>query len=142
MGEGEPFSVQEGTREPLHRAHVVRHALVHAAVDRIADDGVADGAQVHADLVRAAGGDGHANQRHARQLAGPRDARDGLTRPARPCRDPLPMHRVASERQVDALAVVHRAPHERHVFLLDFAVVELARQLLVGGVVLGHHHDA
>ena len=37
---------------------------------------------------------------------------------------------------------VHQAPDERHVFLLDLAIVELPRQLAVRRVVLGDDHDA
>ena len=37
---------------------------------------------------------------------------------------------------------VHHTPDQRDVFLLDLAVVELARQLLVRRVVLGHHHHS
>ena len=49
---------------------------------------------------------------------------------------------IAADRGVDALALLHQAPRQRHVFLLDFAIVELARQLLVRVVVLGDHHHA
>ena len=34
------------------------------------------------------------------------------------------------------------APHERDVLFLDFAIVKLPRQLLMGGVVLGDDHHA
>ena len=54
----------------------------------------------------------------------------------------MPVLRVAADRGLDALALLHQAPRQRDVFLLDFAVVELPRQLAVGLVVLGHHHDA
>ena len=37
---------------------------------------------------------------------------------------------------------LHFAPHERDVLLLDFAVVKLAREMLVRGVVLGDDHQA
>ena len=37
---------------------------------------------------------------------------------------------------------LHLAPYQREVFLLDFTVVKLARQLFVRRVVLGHHHQA
>ena len=61
----------------------------------------------------------------------PGDAGHGGAGPARARRHLLAVHRVAADRQVDALAVVHHAPDQRDVFLLDLAVVELARQLLV-----------
>ena len=50
--------------------------------------------------------------------------------------------RVAPDGRVDAPAGLHHAPDERDVFLLDLTVVELARELLMRGVVLRHHHDA
>src|SRR6185312_409018 len=53
MREDEPRRVQERTREVRHRAEIAGHAPVDAAVQRIADDRVADRAQVDADLMRA-----------------------------------------------------------------------------------------
>ena len=41
-----------------------------AAIERVADDGMADGAQVHANLVRASRVDGHLAQRDALQVTG------------------------------------------------------------------------
>ena len=81
-------------------------------------------------------------QDDAAEVLGPRHARHGAARPARPRRHLLPVVGIAADRRVDPLAGVHHAPDQREVLLLDFAVVELARQLLVRGVVLGHHHDA
>ena len=52
------------------------------------------------------------------------------------------MHRVAADRGIDTPAGRHGAPHERDVFLLDLAIVKLARQLLVGDVVFRHDHHA
>ena len=49
--------------------------------------------------------------------------------------------RIASDRRVDAPPGLHHAPDQRHVLLLDLAIVELPRQLLVGAVVLRHHHQ-
>ena len=50
--------------------------------------------------------------------------------------------RIAADRRVDPAPGLHDAPDERDVFLLDFAIVKLPRELLVRRVVLGHDHDA
>ena len=50
--------------------------------------------------------------------------------------------RIAADRGVDALALLHQPPGQRDVFLLDLAIVKLPRQLLVGLVVLRDHHHA
>ena len=52
------------------------------------------------------------------------------------------MDRIAADRHVDPLALLHEPPHERDVSLLDLAIVKLPRQLLVRGVVLRHDHHA
>ena len=121
---------------------LVGHASMRAAVQRIADDGVADGAQVHADLVRAPGVDGDPAQRHAAEVSRPGDAGDGLAGAAGAGRHLLAMPGVAADRGVDALALLDQTPDQRHVLLFHLAVVELAGQFLVRRVVLGHHHDA
>ena len=79
-------------------------APVHAAVGRVADDRMADGAQVHADLMGAAGRDRHLQQRHALEVARPRDARHRAPRAARAGRHLLPLLRIAADRRVDPLA--------------------------------------
>ena len=58
--ERQPRGVEERAFEVRDGAKVAGHAAMHAAVERVADDRMADGAQVDADLVRAAGVDGHA----------------------------------------------------------------------------------
>ncbi len=52
--EGEPARVQERPFEPHHRAQVVPDAAVHAAVGLVADNRVADGAEMHTDLMGTA----------------------------------------------------------------------------------------
>ena len=72
----------------------------------------------------------------------PGDPRHRRSRAPRARRDLLAMHRIAPDRDVDALALLHQAPDQRDVLLLDFAIVKLPRQLLVRGVVLGDDHHA
>jgi hypothetical protein len=55
--------MEETALEPLHGADVACDAPMHAAVHGIADNRVTDRAQVHADLMRAAGMDGHLAER-------------------------------------------------------------------------------
>ena len=68
--------------------------------------------------------------------------RDRVARVLGAGRHLLPVAGIASDRGVDAPAGLHDAPDERDVLLLDLAVVELPRELLVRGVVLGDHHHA
>ena len=119
----------------------VGDAAVHAAVHRVADDRMADGVEVHADLMRAAGRDRHLQQRHARKVPRPGHPRHGAAGAPRPRRHLLPLLRVAADRLVDPLARLDHAPHQRDVLLLDLAIVELPRQLLVRAVVLRHDHQ-
>ena len=70
------------------------------------------------------------------------DAGDGFPRVSRPGGHLLPVPRVAPDGGIDAAARLDDAPDERDVLLLDFAIVELPRELLVRRVVLGDDHDA
>ena len=134
--------VQEGTFEPHYRAQVLPDAAVHAAVGLVADDRVADGAQMHADLMSTAGGDCDPDERHSLEVPREGHACHRAARPARAGRHLLPVLRIAPDRLVDAPPGVHDTPDERDVFLLDFAVLKLPRQLLVGLVVLGDDHQS
>ena len=132
MRERQPRGVQERPLEPLHGADVARHAPVDAAVQRVADDRMADGAQVHADLVRPAGVNRHLAQREPGQVMRARDPRHRVARVLGARRHLLPVGRIASDRRVDAAPGLHDAPDQRDVFLLDLAIVKLTRQLLMG----------
>jgi len=140
--EREPRGVQERAFEPLHCPNVTCHAAVHASVDGIADDRMADGAQVHANLVRPPRVNGHLAQRDAGQVERACDAGDGVPRVLGLGRHFLAIAWIATDCRIDAASCLHDPPHERDVFLFDLAIVELARQLLVCRVVLGDHHDA
>jgi len=52
------------------------------------------------------------------------------------------MHRIPADRQINAFALLHQSPSQRHIHFLDFAVVELTRQFVVRHVVLGDDHYA
>ena len=140
--EDQPRGVQERPLQPLHGADVTGHAAVHAAVHRVADDRVPDRAQVHANLVRAAGVDRHLAQGQAWQRHGAGDARDRVPGMLGAGRHLHPVGGITADCRVDAPPRLHHAPHQRDVLLLDLAIVELARQLLMGGIVLGHDHHA
>jgi hypothetical protein len=86
--------------------------------------------------------DRHLAQREARAGAGARDARHRFPRVLGARRHLLPVAGIAADGGVDAAPCLHDAPDERDVLLLDLAIVELPRQLLVRGVVLGHDHHA
>ena len=134
--------MQERPLQRRQRLQVRRDAARDAAIGGVAADRVADRAEMHADLVRAAGVDGDADQRHARQVQRPRHARHGRSRPPRTCRHLLPRVRIAADRRLDAPAVLDQPPHQRDVLLLDFAIVELPGQFRVRHVALGDHHHA
>jgi hypothetical protein len=130
-----PLEVSDGPEVP-------GNATVHAAVERVADDWVADRAEVHANLMRAARMDRDSGQR---QPAADRfrfdNARDGLSASPRTCRHFLPVDRIAADRCVDTTAGLDDTPHERRVFLLDLAVAELIGERFVGPIVLGDDHQ-
>jgi hypothetical protein len=52
------------------------------------------------------------------------------------------MNGIASDGRVDSTPGLDEAPDERDVFLLNLAIVKLAREFGVAGVVLGNHHQA
>src|SRR4029453_6251994 len=65
VSEAEARRVQERTLEAHDRPQIRGDPAMHAAVHRVADDGVADGVEVDAYLVSAPGGNRHFDQRHA-----------------------------------------------------------------------------
>jgi hypothetical protein len=123
-------------------ADVTRYAAMNTAVQRVADDRVADGAEMHADLMCAAGVNGHLAQRQSRQVNRFCNAGDGLTRPARARGHFLPVHRIPANWRLDAPAGLHDAPDKRDVLLLHFAIVKLARQFLMRRIVFRDDDDA
>ena len=146
MLEDQVRGVQKRPVEMRDRAQIARHAPVDAAVERVADNRMADRAQVHADLMRAPGMNRHLRHRqHPAEMFGAHDARDRGARAPRAVglrrRHLLPVVRIASDRRVDPAAGHHLAPDQREIFLLDLALGELARQLFVRLVVLGDDHQ-
>ena len=142
MCKGQARRVEERALQSLHRPHIVGHVPVDATVRRVADDRVANRAQVDANLMRSAGGDRDVQQRDAPQVLRLGDTRDRA--PRTPCAGGhlLPVAGVASDRLVDAASGLDDAPDERDVFLLDLAVVELTRELAMRRVILRDHHHA
>src|SRR5262249_11198675 len=107
-----------------------------------ADDRMADGAEMHADLVHTAGGNGDVQERDAMQVLGLRDSRHRAAGPSRPGRHLLAIAGIAPDRRVDAPSLLHESPDERDVFLLDFAILELPGELVMRRVVFCSDHDA
>jgi len=112
------------------------------AVGRVADDGMADGAQVNTDLMRAPCVNRHLTEREPWQMMRARDPSDGVSRAARPRGHLQSIRRIASDRRFDAAARLHDAPHERDVLFLDFMVVKLTRELVMRRIILGNDHQA
>ena len=132
VGEGEALGVQERPRQPLHGADVVRHAARgrrrRPSRRRSACPMALRCTRIWcvrpvamATRISVTPGRWRAQVTRVTACAGA----------AGPGRDLLAVHGIAADRQVDALAVVHDAPDQRDVLLLDLAVVELAGQLLV-----------
>src|SRR5688572_6082835 len=72
----EASGVQERPLEARHRPQVTRNSPANAPIERVSDDWVSNGAQVNADLVRAAGRNGNPYERHASQVLHERYPRD------------------------------------------------------------------
>ena len=90
----QPRGVQERPLEMRDRPQIAGHAAMDAAVQRIADDRVADRAQMHADLMRPAGVDRDLRQRqHAAEVLGADDPRHRLAAAPRARRHLLPVRR-------------------------------------------------
>jgi len=140
MYECEPPRVQKRAVQALHGSKIARDPPAHPPVHRVPNDRMSDRAEVYANLVCAAGMNGHLAQGQAAQVMGPCDSRDGLSRVPGPRGHFLAVHRIASDCSVYPPARLHHAPHERHVFLFDLAIVELPGKLLVRSVILGNHH--
>src|SRR4051794_28548395 len=129
MGEREPRGVEKRPVEVSHRANVAGHAAVHAAVERITDDRVADGAEMYPDLMGPAGVNRDVREgQHAPEVLGANDAGDRFPAAAdarRLGRHLLAVPRISPDRDVDPPAGHHLAPGERDVFLLDLALAKL-----------------
>ena len=109
---------------------------------RVPDNGMADRAQVHADLVRASGVQSPpapASRPAAVALRTIRVTADACA--SGPGRHLLPVVRIAADRRVDPPAGLHDVPTQRDVFLLDLAILKLPRQLVVRAVVLRDDHQ-
>ena len=89
---------------------VALHA--HRAVRRVADDGVADRLQMHADLMGAAGAERDVEQRRGRQQLGDLEVRHGLPR-RRAVDGHPPLAAVAADGRLDAAGARRRAGRAR-----------------------------
>ena len=69
MAKAEARRVQERTLQLRERRQMRRKVTSPAAVERVADHRVADGAEVHPDLMRAASGEGHAEKGDPRRCS-------------------------------------------------------------------------
>ena len=128
--------------QSLHCPDVAGHAAMHTAVGRVADDRMADGAEMDTNLMRAAGEDRDLAKREPRHVMRSRDPGHGMTGAARARRHLQAVRWVTSDGGLDPPTGLHDAPHEGDVLLLDFVIVELSRELVMGGVVLGDDHEA
>jgi hypothetical protein len=75
--ERNPRCMEKRPRQPLHRADVSGDTPVNTTVQAVADDRVADRAQVDADLVCSPGVNRHLTERHARHVVRARDSSHG-----------------------------------------------------------------
>jgi hypothetical protein len=138
----EPRRVQERTVQALHRAKISGDMPVHTSVHRVAHDGMSNCAEMYANLVGPARVDRNAAQCHAAEVAGPRNPCDSVSGTSGARRHFLPVSRIATDCRVDSPSSLNYSPNKRDIFLFDFAIVKLSRELLVCHVVLCNHHHA
>ena len=116
-----------------------------AAVELVAEDGVADVGQVDADLVGAAGAGQGTDQRIADETLDcfeNRDRRPGV-RVFAANRFLFAVRRVVADRFVDDVPVaIGHAQHDGQIFLFHFARFELGGERVVGLVVFGDDDHA
>src|SRR5262245_42707361 len=100
--EREPRGVQERPVEVCYRTQVSGYPPVNASVQWIANDRMADGAQVDPNLVRAAGLDGDMDQcERAAEMLRACDSRHRFARAPRPGGHFLAVHEIAADRRID-----------------------------------------
>src|SRR3974377_2231229 len=112
------------------------------AVECIADDGMTDRGEVHADLVRAARSGFRLEQGEM-----PEAAQQTVVSACFSCPDTSGSHanappRIATHGRRDfPVKVGHSAVHQRYVRLVYVSGLELGRELPVGGVILGDNYQ-
>jgi hypothetical protein len=130
--------MQERTVEMFDGADVGRHSPVDAAVQRIADNRMADCAEVHSDLMGAAGVNRHPYERQEAKPFGANNSRHRFTTPPSPRglggalatlivarRHLLAIRGIAADWRIYATARLNLSPDERHILLFNLAVVKL-----------------
>ena len=126
MREHQSCRMQKRSLEVRHGAQVARDAAMDAAVQRVADDRMADGAEVDANLMRASGVNRDAGQgQHPAEMLRADDARDRFALRGARAPNLFPMFGVAADRRVDAASGHDLAPDQRDVLFLDLAIVKL-----------------
>src|SRR6476660_5185092 len=96
--------------------------------------------EMHSDLMRASGSQTYAHKRDATEFVDLDDVGHRCTAAHRSTGHLQSMARTASDGGIQARASLDSAPDERLIFLFDFAIVELARELAVSGIVLRDDH--
>ena len=142
MREREPLRVKKGTLQALDRAKIPGDTSVYSPVHRIADDGMSDCTEMHADLVSSTGVDRNPAQCHAAEMARSRDPCYCVPGTSGPRRHFLPLDGIATDCGLDSPPGLHHTPDKRDIFLFDFAIVKLPRELLVRSIVLGDNHHS
>src|SRR5881628_1270744 len=103
MLEDEPGGMQERPLKMLDRPDISWHVAMDAAVERVADHRMPDGAEVNANLVCPAGVDRNPGEGDSRvQMFGPNDPRHCFTASARARRHLLPIGGIPANRRVDS----------------------------------------
>jgi hypothetical protein len=126
MFEGKALGVQERSFEAQNGTKISGDPTPHAAIHRVANNGMSNGAQVNANLMGPSRMDGHLAQRDTWKMTGARDTRHRAPRVLGAGGHLLPVRRIAADCGIDATASLDDTPHECDVFLLDFAVLKLA----------------
>lgn len=129
VSEGQFRRVKERTLQVSDGTKIARHSSMDTAVQRIADNRMADGVQMNAYLMRSARVNSHADERQRpTEMFGPDDTRDGFAAAAGSCGHFLSIDRISPNRRIDAAARHDLAPDERNVLLLHLPILKLLRE--------------
>src|SRR5262249_53658001 len=82
MFERKPRGMKKRPLQMCHRADIARNTSMNTSVEGVADNWVADGAEMYADLVRTPGVNGNLTEREPRKVERFRDAGDRFARPS------------------------------------------------------------
>jgi len=125
-----------------HQALGARKSIL-APVQRITHDGMADGGQVHSNLVSAAGVGLHAQQCDLLRALKNSEFGDGRPASALSYSHALAMVQIAPDGSLNSTFVfLHVTVHQSQIGLVNFALFELTDEIVIRGIALGEDDHA